>query len=250
MAGYFEKTWLVNALKTIINPATEEKQDDIIDGIGEVQETPTSYTILDRLKSLYTIVNTIWTKFDGLHVENESLSIIQHGHDDSSTLHFHIDLAAAATTRYIMIDLSDTVNWPHAYASVVHIDWFGVDVDSDNNGNYTLKLGFLANVDATDGDIHVFHDIAGSKSVGNQYYDMMQLAPDGWICAATRHLSSEITLNDTSYQTDVNLPTLIDPATADTPPGSGDIVLVATLAAGAISIDIDIGYHTHSPTHP
>lgn len=45
---------LQNSSDDIIDPATEDKQDDIIEILGEVQASPTENTVLDRLKDLLT----------------------------------------------------------------------------------------------------------------------------------------------------------------------------------------------------
>lgn len=50
---------LVDTDGTAINPATEDKQDDLIDTIGEVQASPTQYTLLDRLKSIFSSIGEV-----------------------------------------------------------------------------------------------------------------------------------------------------------------------------------------------
>ena len=186
---------------------------------------------------------------ESVHVEHESLSVIEHTHEDQSAIHFDVDLAAG-TTRYILIDLSDTTNWPHDNATVIHIDWVDIHIDSDNTGDYVIKLIALANVDATNGDAYVIHETSGSKTAGNNIDEEMNLTPNGWLVDSARIGSSDISLNDVTYQTDVNLYTLFDPATSDTPPGSGDLILEAVVNAGNITINYDIGYHTHAAGHP
>ena len=52
---------LVNTDGSAIDPATEDKQDDLIATIGEVQESPTQYTLLDRLKSIWRGVARVTT---------------------------------------------------------------------------------------------------------------------------------------------------------------------------------------------
>jgi len=50
---------LVNTDGSAIDPATEDKQDDLIATIGEVQESPTQYTLLDRLKSIWSSIGEV-----------------------------------------------------------------------------------------------------------------------------------------------------------------------------------------------
>lgn len=182
-------------------------------------------------------------------VENQALTTVAHAHPDSGNFHFEVDLSAG-TTRYIMIDLSDTTLWPHDNTTLIHIDWIDIHIDSDNTGDYVISQIFLDNVDATDGDAYTFHKSSGDKTAGNNIDEEMQLAPDGWILLPERLATSVTSLNDTNYQTDVNMATLLDPATVDTPPGSGDYILEAVVNAGNIRIVVSGGYHTHSATHP
>ena len=182
-------------------------------------------------------------------VENQALTTVNHAHADSSTFHFQVDLSAG-TARYIMLDLSDTTNWPHDNTTLIHIDWVDIHIDSDNSGDYVVSSIFLDNVDATDGDAYTFHISSGDKTAGNNLDEEMMLKPDGWILLPERIATSTISLNDVNYQTDVNMATLLDPTTTDTPPGTGDYILEALVNAGNIRVIIDGAYHTHSATHP
>ncbi len=55
-----------------------------------------------------------------------------------------------------------------------------------------------------------------------------------------------IDLNDVAFQTDVNLATPVDPATTDTPSGTGDIALRVIMVAGSIDLALGATYHSHS----
>lgn len=50
---------LVDTDGTAINPATEDKQDDLIAIVGEIDASPTQYTLLDRLKSIFSSIGEV-----------------------------------------------------------------------------------------------------------------------------------------------------------------------------------------------
>lgn len=184
-------------------------------------------------------------------IENQSLSVIQHAHSDNGVAHFYATGLTSGTHDFIVVDLSDTTNYPHDYsASEVHIDWIKYEIDSDNTGVYIIGWGFLENVDDTNGDLHIVDHISGSKSVGNSmlgYYNYTAAGPQGNL---SKVVTGHKAINDVAFQTDVNLPTTLSPGAATTPSGDGDFILRNVQTAGTIDIVLTIGYHTHSSTHP
>lgn len=184
------------------------------------------------------------------HVENNSLSVINHGHSDQGVAHFHIEGLGAGTYTYILIDLSDTTNYPHDYTSVLHIDWLKFEVDASATGDYIVSWGVVENVDATDGDYYIIDHISGSRTAGNSLEDFYDFSGAGWLMDSTKFVTGHKSLNDAIFQTDVNLPTTLSPGAAATPPGDGDMIMQAVVAAGTIDLICTVGYHTHSPAHP
>lgn len=49
---------ILDTTATPIDPATKQKQQEQIDQVGEVQDVPTQYTVLDRLKAIKTAIDT------------------------------------------------------------------------------------------------------------------------------------------------------------------------------------------------
>jgi hypothetical protein len=184
-----------------------------------------------------------------IKVENGHLSVITHGHEDSGVAHFHIEGLTAATYRYILVDRSDTTNYPHDNDLELHVEWLQLEVDANNTAEYDLQFGFLENVDDTNGDRYVWEFVSGNKTAGNSIRIYKYYGPSGPIMASERLATGFISLNDTNYQTDVNLPSTLDPATSDTPSGNGDIILEAVVSAGEITLHVTIGYHSHAADH-
>lgn len=188
------------------------------------------------------------TRYPAPTVNTEGrLDVVQHSHPGSGYIHVDFDVTAGAgDTDLILIDLSDTTNYPHSETGYIHIEEIHIDIDSGSSSVYSVTIGFLENVDATDGDLYEIMHVDGSKDAGLSKEISRKFYPNGPRCSSTYIATSDITLNDTTYQTDVNLATTIDPGTADTPPGSGDLVLIANTTSANIGVEINIAYHTHA----
>lgn len=183
------------------------------------------------------------------NVEDGNLDVLQHGHSDSGVAHFHLEGLGAGTYTYILIDLSDTTNYPHDYTSILHVDWIAWEVDSDVSGDYIVSWGVVENVDATDGDYYIIHHVSGSRTAGNSLEDFYNFTGSGWLMDSTKFATGHKSLNDVIFQTDVNLPTTLSPGAAATPPGAGDMIMQVVVAAGTVDVICTVGYHTHSPDH-
>ena len=173
------------------------------------------------------------------------LDVVQHTHPDTGAVHFHIDGLTTGTTRYILVDLSDTTNYPHVNTTYAHLEWLQIEVDGTNAAEYKVYIGFLENVDATDGDRYIVKHVSGSRTAGQSIRMFDNFAPNGHRMRSESTATHMISLNDTNYQTDVNLPSTLDPSTSDTPSGSGDVILEIVVSAGTIDASIDLSYHSH-----
>lgn len=186
------------------------------------------------------------TSGDTMTVNSEGRGdVIQHAHVSQGTQHFHIDGLTTGTYRYILIDISDTTNYPHTLTDYVHVEWLEIEVDADVQGAYSVNLGFLDNVDATNGDRYITKHWSGSRTAGNQLLEFINPYPNGWRMRPENTVTHMISLNDTNYQTDVDLPSTLTPTAPDTPAGTGDVVLEVTVTAGTINLSQEMGYHTH-----
>lgn len=216
-----------------------------VDGATVLRATlATDVALPTGTNTIGSVKITDGTETASVNTENR-LDIVQHAHPDTGAIHFHVDGLTAGTTRYILIDLSDTTNYPHVNTGYVHIDWIEAQVDSNNTGAYKINLGFLKNVDADNGDRQIVKHWSGSRTAGNQLLIFEQMLPAGWRMREENHTTSEISVDDVNYQTDVDLPSTTSPGAANTPSGDGDIVLEVVVTAGEIDVAFDIGYHSH-----
>jgi len=156
---------------------------------------------------------------------------------------FHVNLSvsnAAGTVGYMLVDLSDTTNWPHT--DTAHIILQQVIVNTNTNTSFVgdLSFGFLSNVDASNGDYHQIGFLHGERNsnVGQGAFDFSNfgfgLETDEWFGPTTS--------NDTTWQTDVNL---IGPDGGTSyPAGNGDFVMKLVSSAGAADISVTVTYTT------
>lgn len=174
---------------------------------------------------------------------NNHLDVVPHGHPEGG--HVLFKKTFSATEDVIVIDVSDTTNYPHAYTSWIHTSNMLLEIDASSDAEYVIKIGFLENVDGTDGDFHEIFEIDGSRKAGNSHFLEINQAPESPQLRSAK-FTGPVVLNDTAFQTDVNLRSTLDPTgAAATPSGSGDMVMRVTHTAGTYTVECMIGYHSH-----
>jgi len=135
--------------------------------------------------------------------------------------------AVAASTTAIIIDLSDTTNWPHKKSASINISGVWLDFDKAGASTGTVKVGVVSEVNATSGTVRWFY-VAGNASnhvstPGAQTPNINGLIRTKITGTGTTPylLTNNSTALSTTYQTDVALPTAFGVSAA---PGVGDIV--------------------------
>lgn len=171
--------------------------------------------------------------------------VIRHAHEEGGMINF-TSPALAASQDFILVDISDTTNYPHANTDWLHIAWINVGIDSDNSGDYIIEFGFLENVDGTNGDFYPIGSVQGSKSIGNSASGFWAMLPEGPKCKAESVTASTTVLNDTAFNTATSLATTLSPGAIATPSGERDLVMRVTRNAGSFVVTAQVYYHSHS----
>ncbi len=157
----------------------------------------------------------------------------------TETTTIHADFQAIATqTAFMLIDLSDTTNWAHTETGHINLEYLIIEIDPDASYLGEIKLGFLTNVNGTDGDFNQILDIDMVKK-SDLLVEVINFDSHGFDCEITHHFGP-ITANSTLFQTDVNLKGP-DGATSY-PSGDGDLVMLVERSAGEVDISITLGY--------
>ena len=165
------------------------------------------------------------------------------GFSNTFSVHFDHKVTPGGTDyAYMMIDLSDTTNWPHTDTGVIVLEYILIEIDPASNFTGDFKLGYLKNVDATNGDFDTVVDIdMATKS--DIFQETIDFGTHGLHCSDLNHFGP-VTANSTLFQTDVNLGGPDDPSTLTYPSGDGDLALLVTGNNNAVGISITIGYET------
>lgn len=135
----------------------------------------------------------------------------------------------AATSWAVLIDLSDTVNWPHEPGVGIDISYMSLQVDKAINTLGRFQIGVVTRVDATNGDVSVFRGIIFDKDDGAGRIDRTEnFSPSQIRCEVSggttpNFLTSNRVLNDTGIQSDVALDSPLGTATVI--PAVGDVVI-------------------------
>lgn len=182
----------------------------------------------------------------------EALDLFESRSDKMVTARYRINVAANISTAAVVIDLSDTVNWPHKDRREIRVNSIRLDVDKVSTSTFTAKVGVVNFVQASTGSVTWFRATESSANVSNtnvtdssNYYpatlrlrvDSAGNATDG----TTPYLiSNDKTSGSTTYQTDVPLPS----TNGNTAPGAGDVILFIQNGASAITGAIEIQYFT------
>jgi hypothetical protein len=185
------------------------------------------------------------TQFGGDLVTKDGVTsqYVVSGFTDTYTMHLNTG-SVSAETAFMLIDISNPGSvWGHTAAGHINLEYIILDVDPDSNFRGEVKLGFLENVDATNGDFYQIIDIDMQKSAAITL-EVINFGSHGFDCESNHHFGP-ITANSTLFQTDVNLGGPDDPSTITYPSGAGDLVLLLTnITANAVDVAVTIGYET------
>ena len=157
---------------------------------------------------------------------------------------FSVAYSAAAintTTGYVLIDLSDTTNYPHTNVDEIHIDWIILDYLADSLAAGSIEVGFIKSITADNADWYSLVKAHLDKKEEEKPI-MLNFTPQCLRCAVVGHLSGGTMFHDddTTFQND----TALTATYSTVAPAIGDLVAKVTLSAGSVSFVVTIGYHT------
>ena len=189
--------------------------------------------------SVYANVDGTATLVDAVTKDGRTSLFTADGYTDSFTVHMDNGEISAQTAQMI-IDISDTTNWPHTNTGHVNIEWIIIEADPDTAFLGEVKVGFLTNVDGTNGDFNQVIDIDMAKK-SDLVIENMDFGSHGIDMEANHHFGP-ILANSTLFSTATNLKG--PDGTTTFPSGNGDVVLLVERSAGTVDVSITIGYET------
>lgn len=169
-------------------------------------------------------------------------TFVAFGYSDTQTI--HLDVGTSSTLiAYMLIDLSNTAVWKHTNTGEIIIEYIIIEVDPDTNFVGEIKIGFLTNVDATNGDFNQIIDVDMARKA-DIFSEVIDFGSHGLHCSTSSHFGPMIA-NSTLFQTDVNLGGPDDPSTITYPSGNGDLVMIIDGdGTNTVDVSITIGYET------
>lgn len=172
------------------------------------------------------------------HDNVKSQSVVT-GFTNTFTIHGDF-MAINVQTAFMLIDLSHTGNWAHTNTGHIILEYIILEVDPDTSYFGEVKLGFLTNVDADNGDFNQIIDVDMAKR-SDLVVEIIEFGSHGLDCNTDHHFGP-IIANSALFQTDVNLKGP-DGAT-NYPSGNGDLILLVERSAGIVDVSTTIGYET------
>jgi hypothetical protein len=153
----------------------------------------------------------------------------------------HIDLQeVTGLTAAMVIDLSDTVNWPHDETGHIDLEFLNISINPNTSYEGDIKVGFLSNVDATNGDLNIIFNWHMQR-VSSALVDTLSFGQGGHMELTLGKWFGPTEADNTLWQTDVNL---VGPdGNTSYPSGDGDFVLKIEATAGAVDVGLTCGYH-------
>ena len=156
----------------------------------------------------------------------------------------HLDVATNSTLiAYMLIDISDTTNWKHTNTDHIVIEYIMLEVDPDSSFAGEIKIGYLKNVDGTNGDFVQLIDI-DMRRKADLFPMQVDFGTHGLHCDDAHHFGPTIA-NSTLFQTDVDLGGPDDPGTLTYPSGDSDIVMIVDGdGTNFVNVSITLGYES------
>lgn len=158
----------------------------------------------------------------------------------TNTFTVHLDAqSVAADQAFMLIDLSDTTNWAHSLTGHINLEYIIIESDPDASYLGEIKIGFLSNVDGTNGDFHQLLDIDQARS-SELLVEVIDFGSHGLDCEEDHHFGP-IDAGSLLFQTDVDL---VGPpgGAAAYPSGDGDLILLIERSAGTVDVSVTLGY--------
>ena len=170
--------------------------------------------------------------------------------DKSALVKYDFAVGANVSTSALVIDLSDTSNWPHKEKGELNITQIRLGIDKTAASTCTVRLGVITFVDESSGSVKWFWEIVSQRNVSNtnvtvidnptMSYYRLRVNPVVEAVGTTPFIiSNQTTLSSTNYQSDIGLPS---PNTT-TSPGIGDMVMQVINGTVAIDISLEGLYH-------
>lgn len=157
--------------------------------------------------------------------------------------------AVAASTPYVLIDLSDTTNFPHSNTNWLNVLGLVLNAEKGSDGVYDVWIGIVTENDATDGTAEWFQvlhleSVLNPTDSTDRFHASVDLTlgganPDGVNCKVTSGATPYLVTNQSqaanaNWQNDTDR---ASPAGSTTKVGVGDVVVWIEEVSGTGTLD-------------
>jgi len=160
------------------------------------------------------------------------------------TSHVHLHTNISASASFILIDLSDTINYDHLFSNYITLDNLFINIDADNQADYIVNLGYLKDVNTTGGTFVHLIGVNGDKVAGKSKELTYNPFPNGPRMQNGFVTTSDILISS-DYASTNPLPSTLDTTTSNVFPSDGDVVLRVTRNAGSFNLAVTMGYQSN-----
>ncbi len=149
--------------------------------------------------------------------------------ETSNVMVNHVIADNIASTATILIDLSDTSNYPHNYTGSIDISFLKISVDKVDIATGSVKVGVITEISAVDATGYFFADLAFSTANVSAHIEKTFNVTPSTIRTLIKgttpfyFVTDDIFEADSQFQNDVLIPTA---AGGNANAGKGDIVVV------------------------
>lgn len=160
--------------------------------------------------------------------------------------------AIAASTPYVLVDLSDTTNFPHGDTAELHLLGLVFQAEKAGDGVYDVWVGVVTENDATDGSVTWVHrfdlqHVANATDSTDRFFAQIDYTLGGaneegvnlnvTSGALTKFVSNISQADNGSWQNDTNR---VSPYDSTTLVGVGDLVVWAEEVSGTGTLDFTL----------
>ena len=170
------------------------------------------------------------------------LDIVQHSHPNSVDLHLDTDIST--TDEWILVDISNPDYTHQNGDNYVHLEGIYISVDADNTADYSIQIGYLENVGATQGTFRYLYTLSGDKQAGNSKEMFLDLYPNGARMTG-EYIVTNIGVTEATFSNTSTMKSTLSPLISDINPGENDVVVRCIINTGTINLSLNMSYHTH-----
>ena len=212
--------------------------------VCDTSDVNVTTSVLPIDASTETTLSALNTKIPtGLAVSNNHLltSTAAYINSVSST---YFEGSIASNGYRILVDLSDTTNFPHLETGSLIVSSISYNVlFAGGSSDCYVKLGFVTRVDGTDGDVAWFDTQYFSTNTSDRSVSRFINYNDSTIkLASAKYITNRNTTNDIAIRTVSTLPSPAGAAVSVS--GVGDLLMEVGYNTSMFDINVQVNYHS------